>query len=41
MVSYAIGCGIAPLAAVSIYSVEGLSGLGGLSGRGYPPLPGP
>jgi MFS family permease len=29
MVSYAIGCGIAPLAAVSIYSVEGLSGLGG------------
>jgi len=26
MVSYAIGCGIAPLAAVSIYSVEGLSG---------------
>ena len=29
MVSYAIGCGIAPLAAVSIYSIEGLSGLGG------------
>jgi MFS family permease len=29
MVSYAIGCGIAPLAAVSIYSLEGLSGLGG------------
>jgi MFS family permease len=29
MVSYAIGCGIAPIAAVSIYSVEGLSGLGG------------
>jgi MFS family permease len=29
MVSYAIGCGIAPLAAVSIYSVEGLAGLGG------------
>ena len=29
MVSYAIGCGIAPMAAVSIYSVEGLSGLGG------------
>jgi MFS family permease len=29
MVSYAVTCGIAPLAAVSIYSVEGLSGLGG------------
>jgi MFS family permease len=29
MVSYAIGCGIPPLAAVSIYSLEGLSGLGG------------
>ena len=29
MVSYAIGCGIAPLAAVSIYSLEGLSGLFG------------
>ncbi len=29
MVSYAIGCGIRPLAAVSIYSVEGLAGLGG------------
>jgi MFS family permease len=29
MVSYAITCGIAPLAAVSIYSVEGLAGLGG------------
>jgi MFS family permease len=28
-VSYAIGCGIAPMAAVTIYSVEGLSGLGG------------
>jgi len=28
-VSYAIACGIAPLAAVSIYSVEGLAGLGG------------
>ncbi|MBM3546119.1 MAG: MFS transporter, partial [Alphaproteobacteria bacterium] len=28
-VSYAIGCGIAPLAAVSIYSLEGLAGLGG------------
>ena len=28
-ISYAIGCGIAPMAAVSIYSVEGLSGLGG------------
>lgn len=29
MVSYAIVCGIAPIAAVSIYSVEGLAGLGG------------
>lgn len=29
MVSYAITCGIAPLAAVTIYSVEGLAGLGG------------
>jgi MFS family permease len=29
MVSYAIFCGIGPLAAVSIYSVEGLGGLGG------------
>ena len=29
MVSYAIGCGIAAMAAVSIYSLEGLSGLGG------------
>jgi MFS family permease len=29
MVSYAIGCGIAPMAAVSIYGVEGLAGLGG------------
>ena len=29
MISNAIGCGIAPLAAVSIYSVEGLSGLCG------------
>ncbi|MFM0289549.1 MFS transporter [Paraburkholderia megapolitana] len=29
MVSYAILCGIPPMAAVSIYSVEGLSGLGG------------
>jgi MFS family permease len=28
-VSYAMSCGIAPLAAVSIYSVEGLAGLGG------------
>jgi MFS family permease len=28
-VSYAIGCGIAPMAAVSIYSLEGLAGLGG------------
>ncbi|RDJ15781.1 MFS transporter [Rhizobium grahamii] len=29
MVSYATICGIAPMAAVSIYSVEGLAGLGG------------
>jgi MFS family permease len=29
MVSYAILCGVGPLAAVSIYSVEGLGGLGG------------
>jgi MFS family permease len=29
MVSYAITCGIAPMAAVSIYSVEGVAGLGG------------
>lgn len=29
MVSYAIGCGIPPMQAVSIYSVEGLAGLGG------------
>jgi MFS family permease len=29
MQSYAIICGVSPLAAVSIYSVEGLSGLGG------------
>ena len=29
MVSYAMLCGIAPMAAVSIYSVEGLAGLGG------------
>lgn len=29
MVSYAIFCGVGPLAAVSIYSVEGLGGLGG------------
>ncbi|MCV0397113.1 MAG: MFS transporter [Rhizobiaceae bacterium] len=29
MVSYAIFCGIGPMAAVSIYSVEGLAGLGG------------
>ncbi|WP_028745347.1 MFS transporter [Rhizobium mesoamericanum] len=29
MVSYATFCGIAPMAAVSIYSVEGLAGLGG------------
>ncbi|TPJ73623.1 MFS transporter [Mesorhizobium sp. B2-6-2] len=29
MVSYAMSCGVAPMAAVSIYSVEGLAGLGG------------
>jgi MFS family permease len=29
MVSFAISCGVAPMAAVSIYSVEGLAGLGG------------
>jgi MFS family permease len=29
MVSYATFCGLAPMAAVSIYSVEGLAGLGG------------
>ena len=29
MVSYAMICGIAPMAAVSIFSVEGLAGLGG------------
>ncbi|QND44839.1 MFS transporter (plasmid) [Rhizobium lusitanum] len=29
MVSYATICGVAPMAAVSIYSVEGLAGLGG------------
>ncbi|MGE7370146.1 MFS transporter [Neorhizobium sp. NPDC001467] len=29
MVSYAMTCGIAPMAAVSIYSVEGAAGLGG------------
>jgi MFS family permease len=29
MVSYAMVCGIGPMAAVSIYSVEGLAGLGG------------
>lgn len=29
MISYATFCGVAPLAAVSVYSVEGLAGLGG------------
>jgi MFS family permease len=29
MVSYALFCGVGPMAAVSIYSVEGLAGLGG------------
>ena len=28
-ISYAVFCGVAPLAAVSIYSLEGLAGLGG------------
>src|SRR5204862_3422850 len=28
-ISYAMVCGIAPLAAVTIYSLEGLAGLGG------------
>lgn len=27
--SYAIGCGLSAMTAVTIYSVEGLSGLGG------------
>ncbi len=34
MVTYAIGCGIAPMAAVSVYGVAGLSGLGGRIGLG-------
>jgi MFS family permease len=29
MVSYAMSCGLAPMAAVSVYSVEGAAGLGG------------
>jgi MFS family permease len=33
-VSYAIACGVAPMAAVSIYSMEGLAGLGGRLGFG-------
>jgi MFS family permease len=33
-VSYAITCGIAPMIAVSIYSLEGLAGLGGRVGFG-------
>jgi MFS family permease len=33
-VSYAIACGIAPITAVSIYSLEGLAGLGGRVGFG-------
>ena len=33
-VSYAITCGIAPMTAVSIYSVEGMAGLGGRVGFG-------
>jgi MFS family permease len=33
-VSYAITCGIAPMTAVSIYSLEGLAGLGGRVGFG-------
>ena len=40
MVSYAMLCGVAPMAAVSIYSVEGLAGLGGrlLLGRARRPV---
>lgn len=34
MVTYAIGCGISPMAAVSVYGVAGLSGLGGRIGLG-------
>lgn len=34
-VSYAVSCGIASLAAVSIYSVEGLAGLAGRLGFGF------
>jgi MFS family permease len=34
-VSYAISCGIAPIAAVTIYSVEGLAGLGGRIAFGF------
>jgi len=34
MVTYAIGCGIAPMAAVSVYSLAGLSGLAGRIGLG-------
>ncbi|MGH8668299.1 MAG: MFS transporter [Burkholderiales bacterium] len=33
-VSYAMTCGLAPLAAVTVYSVEGLAGLGGRLGLG-------
>jgi MFS family permease len=33
-ISYAIACGIAPITAVSIYSLEGLAGLGGRVGFG-------
>jgi MFS family permease len=33
-VSYAIACGIAPMTAVTIYSIEGLAGLGGRVGFG-------
>jgi MFS family permease len=34
-VSYAISCGLAPLTAVTIYSVEGLAGLGGRVAFGF------
>ena len=34
-VSYAITCGIAPIAAVTIYSIEGLAGLGGRIAFGF------
>jgi len=38
MVSYAIGCGVPAMAAVTVYSVEGLSGLGGGSCSACSPI---